>query len=73
MDGINLDPSNLGCFVALRRIPNSDIFEASRADNINHLKYLLETSVNVNARDRQWEWFVLDLDRDHFVDDLTWF
>ncbi|KAF8008193.1 hypothetical protein BT93_K2004 [Corymbia citriodora subsp. variegata] len=54
MDGIDLDPSDFGCSVALKRVPNGDIFEASRAGDVDRLRYLLETGVNVNARDR-WD------------------
>ncbi|KAI3440925.1 uncharacterized protein J3R85_002957 [Psidium guajava] len=54
IDGIDLDPSDFGCSVALKRVPNGDIFEASRAGDVDRLRYLLETGVNVNARDR-WD------------------
>ncbi|XP_056171498.1 BTB/POZ domain-containing protein At2g04740 isoform X4 [Syzygium oleosum] len=54
MDGIDLDPSDFGCSVALKRVPNGDIFSASRAGDVDRLRYLLETGVNVNARDR-WD------------------
>ncbi|CAK7349069.1 unnamed protein product [Dovyalis caffra] len=34
--------------------PNGDVFQASRAGDVERLKYLLESGVNVNARD-QWD------------------
>ncbi|KAK3404390.1 hypothetical protein EUGRSUZ_K00713 [Eucalyptus grandis] len=54
MEGIDLDPSDFGCSVALKRVPNGDIFSASRAGDVDRLRYLIETGVNVNARD-QWD------------------
>ncbi|KAK4743429.1 hypothetical protein SAY87_001430 [Trapa incisa] len=54
IDGIDLDPSDFGSSIPLKKVPNGDIFEASRAGDIDRLRYLLETGLNVNARD-QWD------------------
>ncbi|XP_047181378.1 BTB/POZ domain-containing protein At2g04740 isoform X1 [Vigna umbellata] len=40
--------------VPVKKVPYGDIFEASRAGDVERLRYLLETGVNVNARD-QWD------------------
>ncbi|XP_061371091.1 BTB/POZ domain-containing protein At2g04740 isoform X2 [Gastrolobium bilobum] len=53
-DGIDLDPSDFGSSVPLKKVPNGDVFEASRAGDVERLRYLLESGVNVNARD-QWD------------------
>ncbi|KAI4363771.1 hypothetical protein MLD38_019946 [Melastoma candidum] len=54
MDDIDLDPSDFGSPIVLKRVPNGDVFEASRAGDVDRLRYLLDTGVNVNARDR-WD------------------
>ncbi|KAK1416645.1 hypothetical protein QVD17_25760 [Tagetes erecta] len=36
------------------QVPYGDVFEASRAGDVDRLRYLLESGVNVNARD-QWD------------------
>ncbi|XP_041006988.1 BTB/POZ domain-containing protein At2g04740 isoform X1 [Juglans microcarpa x Juglans regia] len=54
LDGIDLDPSDFGSSIPLKKVPNGDVFEASRAGDIDRLKYLLELGINVNARD-QWD------------------
>ncbi|KAM0955891.1 hypothetical protein ACFX2A_024730 [Malus domestica] len=54
LDGIDLDPSDFAASVALKKVPNGDVFEASRAGDVDRLAYLLESGVNVNARD-QWD------------------
>ncbi|XP_020205842.1 BTB/POZ domain-containing protein At2g04740 [Cajanus cajan] len=40
--------------VPVKKVPNGDVFEASRAGDVERLRYLLEAGVNVNARD-QWD------------------
>lgn len=52
--GIDLDPSDFGTSVPLKKVPNGDVFQASRAGDLDRLRYLLECGVNVNARD-QWD------------------
>ncbi|XP_065874686.1 BTB/POZ domain-containing protein At2g04740 isoform X1 [Euphorbia lathyris] len=54
LDGIDLDASDFSSSLPLKKVPNGDVFEASRAGDIDRLKYLLESGVNVNARD-QWD------------------
>ncbi|XP_042974460.1 BTB/POZ domain-containing protein At2g04740 [Carya illinoinensis] len=54
LEGIDLDPSDFGSSIPLKKVPNGDVFEASRAGDIDRLKYLLELGINVNARD-QWD------------------
>lgn len=54
LDGIDLDPSDFAASVPLKKVPNGDVFEASRAGDVDRLRYLLESGVNVNARD-QWD------------------
>lgn len=54
LDGIDLGPSDFAASVPLKKVPNGDVFEASRAGDVNRLRYLLESGVNVNARD-QWD------------------
>ncbi|RDX92315.1 BTB/POZ domain-containing protein, partial [Mucuna pruriens] len=51
---LELDPSDLAPSVAVKKVPYGDIFEASRAGDVERLRYLLEAGVNVNARD-QWD------------------
>ncbi|KAL1340266.1 hypothetical protein HN51_026676 [Arachis hypogaea] len=53
-DGIDLDASDFAASVPLKKVPNGDVFEASRAGDVERLRYLLESGVNVNARD-QWD------------------
>ncbi|KAD1326114.1 hypothetical protein E3N88_05305 [Mikania micrantha] len=54
LDDIDLDPEDFLSSVPLKKVPYGDIFEASRAGDVDRLKYLLESGVNVNARD-QWD------------------
>ncbi|OIW09401.1 hypothetical protein TanjilG_20998 [Lupinus angustifolius] len=54
LDGIDLDPSDFSSSVPLKKVPNGDVFEASRAGDVDRLRYLLESGVNVNARDH-WD------------------
>ncbi|KAF2284842.1 hypothetical protein GH714_031065 [Hevea brasiliensis] len=54
LDEIDLDPSDFTSSLPLKKVPNGDVFEASRAGDVDRLRYLLESGVNVNARD-QWD------------------
>ncbi|XP_023731103.1 BTB/POZ domain-containing protein At2g04740 [Lactuca sativa] len=54
LDDIDLGPEDFLASVPLKKVPYGDVFEASRAGDVNRLKYLLESGVNVNARD-QWD------------------
>lgn len=54
LDDIDLDPEDFLHSVPLKKVPHGDVFEASRAGDVDRLKYLLESGVNVNARD-QWD------------------
>ncbi|KAG4137752.1 hypothetical protein ERO13_D07G091200v2 [Gossypium hirsutum] len=54
LDEIDLDASDFTASVPLKKVPNGDIFEASRAGDVDRLRYLLESGVNVNARDN-WD------------------
>ncbi|KAJ6973413.1 hypothetical protein NC653_033671 [Populus alba x Populus x berolinensis] len=54
LDEIDLDPSDFNSSLPLKKVPNGDVFQASRAGDVERLKYLLESGVNVNARD-QWD------------------
>lgn len=54
LDEIDLDPEDFSSSIPLKKVPYGDVFEASRAGDVDRLKYLLESGVNVNARD-QWD------------------
>ncbi|XP_010913195.1 BTB/POZ domain-containing protein At2g04740 isoform X1 [Elaeis guineensis] len=54
LDGLDLDPEDLQPSIPLKKVPAGDVFEAARAGDVDRLRYLLETGVNVNARD-QWD------------------
>ncbi|CAN1156131.1 BTB/POZ domain-containing protein At2g04740 [Linum perenne] len=54
LDDIDLDASDFNSSLPLKKVPNGDVFEASRAGDIDRLRYHLEAGVNVNARD-QWD------------------
>ncbi|XVF71800.1 hypothetical protein PTKIN_Ptkin12aG0068400 [Pterospermum kingtungense] len=54
LDDIDLDASDFTASVPLKKVPNGDIFEASRAGDVDRLRYFLEAGVNVNARDN-WD------------------
>lgn len=54
LDDIDLDPSDFGSSIPLKQVPNGDVFSASRAGDVERLRYLLDSGVNVNARD-QWD------------------
>ncbi|PRQ52597.1 putative chromatin remodeling & transcription regulator ABTB family [Rosa chinensis] len=54
LDGIDLDAADFASSLPIKKVPNGDVFEASRAGDVDRLRYLLESGVNVNARD-QWD------------------
>ncbi|XP_009593746.1 BTB/POZ domain-containing protein At2g04740 [Nicotiana tomentosiformis] len=54
LDDIDLNPEDFKSCLPLKKVPYGDVFEASRAGDVDRLKYLLELGVNVNARD-QWD------------------
>lgn len=54
LEDLDLDLQDYKPSLPLKKVPNGDIFEASRAGDVDRLRYLLETGVNVNARDR-WD------------------
>lgn len=54
LDEIDLDPEDFTSSLPLKKVPYGDVYEASRAGDVDRLKYLLESGVNVNARD-QWD------------------
>ncbi|KFK31783.1 hypothetical protein AALP_AA6G157900 [Arabis alpina] len=54
LEDLDIDLQDHRPSVPLKKVPNGDIFEASRAGDVDRLRYLLETGVNVNARDR-WD------------------
>lgn len=53
-DGIDLEPSDFASSLPLKKVPNGDVYSASRAGDVDRLRYLLDSGVNVNARD-QWD------------------
>ncbi|CAM8888051.1 unnamed protein product [Rhodiola kirilowii] len=54
LDDIDLEPSDFNSSLPLKKVPYGDVFEASRAGDVDRLKYLLENGINVNARDH-WD------------------
>lgn len=54
LDDIDLYAEDFNQSLPLKKVPYGDVFEASRAGDVDRLKYLLESGVNVNARD-QWD------------------
>ncbi|CAA7023654.1 unnamed protein product [Microthlaspi erraticum] len=54
LEDLDIDLQDYGPSVPLKKVPNGDVFEASRAGDVDRLRYFLETGVNVNARDR-WD------------------
>ncbi|GER54072.1 ankyrin repeat family protein [Striga asiatica] len=54
MEEIELEAEDFNSSLPLKKVPYGDIFEASRAGDVERLRYLLECGVNVNARD-QWD------------------
>lgn len=54
LEGIDLEAEDFSASIPLKKVPYGDVFEASRAGDVDRLGYLLESGVNVNARD-QWD------------------
>ncbi|XP_058070751.1 BTB/POZ domain-containing protein At2g04740 isoform X2 [Magnolia sinica] len=54
LDGLDLDLEDLHPSIPLKKVPAGDIFEASRAGDVDRLRYLIESGANVNLRD-QWD------------------
>ncbi|KAK3005372.1 hypothetical protein RJ639_017283 [Escallonia herrerae] len=54
LDGIDLETEDFHSSLPLKKVPYGDVFEASRAGDVDRLKNLLESGVNVNSRDR-WD------------------
>ncbi|CAA0824588.1 BTB/POZ domain-containing protein [Striga hermonthica] len=54
MEEIELEAEDFNSSLPLKKVPYGDVFEASRAGDVERLRYLLECGVNVNARD-QWD------------------
>ncbi|XP_076904897.1 BTB/POZ domain-containing protein At2g04740-like [Bidens hawaiensis] len=54
LDDIDLDPEDFLPSIPLKKVPHGDVFEASRAGDVDRLKYLLDSGVNVNTRDN-WD------------------
>ncbi|KAK8940500.1 BTB/POZ domain-containing protein [Platanthera zijinensis] len=50
----HIQDSPLMLFLTLHKVPAGDIFEASRAGDVDRLRYPIDASVNVNARDH-WD------------------
>ena len=51
---LNVDPDEALPSMPLKKVPVGDIYEAARAGDVDRLSYLIESGVNVNARDR-WD------------------
>lgn len=51
---IDLSPEDFAASVPIKKVPYGSVFEAARAGDVDRLSYLLESGVNVNARD-QWD------------------
>ncbi|MQM10621.1 hypothetical protein Taro_043517 [Colocasia esculenta] len=51
---LEVDPDEALPAVPLKKVPAGDIYEAARAGDVDRLCYLIESGVNVNARD-QWD------------------
>ncbi|GAB2256843.1 hypothetical protein Droror1_Dr00022902 [Drosera rotundifolia] len=54
LESISLEPADFLSTHPLKKVPHGDVFEAARAGDVERLSYLLESGVNVNARDR-WD------------------
>ncbi|KAL6975643.1 hypothetical protein U1Q18_024438 [Sarracenia purpurea var. burkii] len=54
LDEIDLEPEDFASSIPLKKVPFGDVFEASRAGDVDRLRNLLESGVNVNARDK-WD------------------
>ncbi|XP_057525964.1 BTB/POZ domain-containing protein At2g04740 isoform X2 [Amaranthus tricolor] len=51
---IDLEPQDFASSLPIKKVPYGDVFEAARAGDVDRLSYLLESGINVNARD-QWD------------------
>lgn len=51
LDNLYYEPEEEEPSLPLKKVPTGDVFEASRAGDVERLRYLLELGVNVNARD----------------------
>lgn len=51
LEEIELEAEDFKSSMPLKKVPYGDVFEASRAGDVERLRYLLECGVNVNARD----------------------
>ncbi|CAA2971396.1 Hypothetical predicted protein [Olea europaea subsp. europaea] len=54
----NIDLKDLKSSIPLKKVPYGNIFIASKVDDVNRLRYLLGSSINVNDRD-QWDFVAL--------------
>ncbi|KAG9455149.1 hypothetical protein H6P81_008053 [Aristolochia fimbriata] len=54
LDALDLDPDDYYPSVPLKKVPAGDIFEAARAGDLDRLRYLIDSGVNINARDN-WD------------------
>ncbi|KAL0400294.1 UNVERIFIED_CONTAM: BTB/POZ domain-containing protein [Sesamum radiatum] len=54
LDEIELEAEDFHSSLPLKKVPYGDVFEAARAGDVDRLRYLLDSGVNVNARD-QWD------------------
>ncbi|XP_027063128.1 BTB/POZ domain-containing protein At2g04740-like [Coffea arabica] len=44
--GIDLDPEDFASSLPLKKVPYGDVYEPSRAGDVDRLKYLLESCIN---------------------------
>ncbi|XP_073282551.1 BTB/POZ domain-containing protein At2g04740 isoform X2 [Primulina huaijiensis] len=51
LEEIELEAEDFKSSMPLKKVPYGDVFEASRAGDVERLRYLLECGVNVNLRD----------------------
>ncbi|XP_078433010.1 ankyrin repeat family protein isoform X2 [Wolffia australiana] len=51
---LDVDPDEALPSMPLKKVPAGDIYEAARAGDVDRLSYLIESGVNINARDR-WD------------------
>lgn len=54
LSDIFLEVEDLTSSLPTKKVPHGDVFEAARAGDVDRLGYLLESGVNVNARDK-WD------------------
>ncbi|KAL0300407.1 UNVERIFIED_CONTAM: BTB/POZ domain-containing protein [Sesamum angustifolium] len=54
LDEIELEAEDFHSSLPLKKVPYGDVFEAARAGDVDRLRYLLDSGLNVNARD-QWD------------------